>query len=107
MKQLLIFFISFLLLTLLQTVSASEDPIIAKGKQLSQTCVGCHGPTGIAPDPSRANLKGQHELYLVNQMKAFKAGTRKDPTKVMNMMMLPLSEEDMKAIARYYNSLGN
>ena len=56
----------------------------AAGKAKAASCGGCHGVQGISAVPTYPNLAGQKEAYLVKQMKAFKDGTRKDPT--MNAM---------------------
>lgn len=58
---------------------------------------------GISANPMWPNLAGQHEAYLLKQMKDFKAGARTDPN--MNALMTPLSEADMADIAAYFSSL--
>jgi cytochrome c553 len=75
----------------------------AVGKSKTASCIGCHGMAGISANPIWPNLAGQHEAYLVKQMKDFKAGTRTDPN--MNALMAPLSEADMADIAAYFSSL--
>ncbi|GMR00940.1 MAG: hypothetical protein BMS9Abin19_0283 [Gammaproteobacteria bacterium] len=72
----------------------------AAGKAKAVTCAGCHGAEGISAIPTYPNLAGQKDAYLVKQMKAFKDGSRKDPT--MNAMAAPLSDADMTNIAAYY-----
>ncbi len=75
----------------------------AAGKAKSTTCAACHGLNGISKMPIYPNLKGQKPDYIVKQLKAFKDGTRTDPT--MNAMAKPLSEADMANLAAYYSSL--
>ena len=75
----------------------------AAGKAKSATCAACHGADGMGKMPTYPNLKGQKEAYIVKQLKAFKDGTRKDPT--MNAMAKPLSDADMANLAAYYSSL--
>ena len=75
----------------------------AAGKAKAATCAACHGMDGVSKVPMYPNLKGQKEAYLIKQMKAFKDGTRKDPT--MNAMAKPLSDADMANLAAYYSSL--
>lgn len=72
----------------------------AAGKAKAATCNACHGVKGISAIPTYPNLAGQKKAYLVKQMKAFKDGTRKDPT--MNAMAKPLSDADMANIAAHY-----
>ena len=75
----------------------------AAGKSKAASCAGCHGANGVSAVPTYPNLAGQKEAYLVKQMKAFKDGTRTDPT--MNAMAKPLSDEDINNLAAYYASL--
>jgi cytochrome c553 len=75
----------------------------AAGKAKAAACAGCHGAQGVSAVPIYPNLAGQKEAYLVKQMKAFKDGTRTDPT--MNAMAKPLSDDDIANIAAYYSSL--
>ena len=72
----------------------------AAGKAKAATCNACHGANGISAVPTYPNLAGQKEAYLVKQMKAFKDGSRKDPT--MNAMAKPLSDADMANVAAHY-----
>lgn len=76
---------------------------IGLGKEKSVTCAGCHGANGIGLSGEFPNLAGQQAAYLVKQLKAFKAGTRKDPT--MNAMVASLSDADIMNLAAYYASL--
>ena len=75
----------------------------AAGKAKAAACAGCHGANGHSSNPMWPNLAGQHAAYLVKQLKAFRDGSRKDPT--MNSMAKPLSDADIENLAAYYNSL--
>jgi len=85
------------------TSSAIAGGDAAAGKTKAASCAGCHGADGISKSPAFPNLKGQKAVYVVKQLKAFKAGTRKDGT--MQAMSKPLSDADMSNIAAYYESL--
>lgn len=76
---------------------------VAAGKAKSATCAGCHGANGISNVPMYPNLAGQKEQYTAKQLKAFRDGTRTDPT--MNAMAKPLSDADIDNLAAYYASL--
>ncbi|MFL1453152.1 c-type cytochrome [Marinobacter sp. DUT-3] len=67
-------------------------------------CTTCHGDQ-LNGSSSGPRLAGQGEIYLVDQLTAFKRGTRKDPTQVMNGMAAALSEEDILATAHYLSNL--
>ncbi len=86
------------------TIAASANVAFAAdaaaGKAKAATCAGCHGANGISTLPTYPNLAGQKDAYLLKQMKAFKDGSRKDPT--MNAMSAALSDADMANIAAFY-----
>ena len=76
---------------------------IAKGKEKSVVCAGCHGANGIGLSQEFPNLAGQKEVYILKQLKAFKSGARKDPT--MTTMVVALENKDMENLAAYFSSL--
>jgi cytochrome c553 len=67
-----------------------------------QTCVACHGNDGVGILPEYPILTGQHEDYLANSLRAYKTGQRKNP--IMAGMTAPLSEQDIRELAKYYSS---
>ena len=89
-----------LLISLLFASSSAIAGDAAAGKAKSVVCSACHGATGISVNPMWPNLAGQQEQYLVKQIKAFRDGTRKDPT--MAPMVAALSDEDIANLAAYY-----
>ena len=101
MKHKILAVISALTLAASANVAFAGDA--AAGKAKAASCAGCHGATGISAIPMYPNLAGQKEAYLTKQMKAFKDGTRKDPT--MNAMAAPLSDADISNISAYYEGL--
>ncbi|MDP0590331.1 MAG: c-type cytochrome [Candidatus Endonucleobacter bathymodioli] len=76
---------------------------IAKGKEKSAICAGCHGSNGIGLSQEFPNLAGQKEGYILKQLKAFKSGARKNPT--MTAMVAALGNKDMRNLAAYFSSL--
>jgi cytochrome c553 len=66
-------------------------------------CAACHGVEGIAKSADVPHLAGQHELYLFNQIKAFRSGKR--PHKEMRYMSRQLSDAEMREIARHYAAM--
>ena len=76
---------------------------IEAGKAKAAMCAACHGQQGISPAPIWPNLAGQKEQYLVKQMKAFRDGSRSEPS--MSPMAAGLSDADIDNLAAYYSSL--
>lgn len=90
------------LISLLFASSSAMAGDAAAGKAKSVICSACHGADGTSVNPLWPNLKGQKEQYLIKQIKAFRDGTRKDPT--MAPMVAGLTDEDVANLAAYYSS---
>lgn len=76
---------------------------IEAGKAKSVTCAACHGQDGNSVNPLWPNIAGQNAPYIVQQLAAFKSGQRMDP--LMSSQAMLLSDEDMRDLAVYYESL--
>ncbi|OGA01299.1 MAG: hypothetical protein A3I00_09850 [Betaproteobacteria bacterium RIFCSPLOWO2_02_FULL_64_12] len=74
----------------------------AAGRALAKNCAACHGETGIGTNPAWPKMAGQKPGYLVNVLKAFRAGLRKDP--MMAGVTRGLSDTDIANLAAYYAS---
>jgi cytochrome c553 len=70
---------------------------------IAEACAPCHGDEGIAKSVFVPNLAGQHNMYLYNQLRAFRSGKR--PHKEMRFMSRQMTDADMRAIADYYAGL--
>ena len=79
------------------------DGSIDAGKAKSMTCTACHGAEGNSSLPTWPNIAGQSASYIVAQLNAFKGGSRTDPLMAPQAMML--SDEDMRNVAVYFESL--
>jgi cytochrome c553 len=67
-------------------------------------CGACHTPGRMASAPP---LEGQQRAYLVQQMQAFKAGTRgNDIGEQMRSVARQLSEEEIAGLAAYFSAFG-
>lgn len=75
----------------------------AAGKAKAAICTTCHGPDGISRLPNAPHIAGQPEVYLSEQLKAYRAGTRNDP--MMTVIAKPLSDEDIADLAAWFASI--
>lgn len=80
--------------------TATGDPVQGQLK-VQQICAACHGPDGNSVASTNPTLAGQHPVYIVNQLKAFKSGQRKNP--IMLGMASALSDQDMLNVAAYFS----
>lgn len=76
-------------------------------KQGIPACSACHGPKGLGNDPAKYPLIAfQHSTYLLQQLQAFKHKARQnDSAGVMQQISKRLSEQDMKDVVEYIESL--
>jgi cytochrome c553 len=74
----------------------------AAGEQKAAACAGCHGPKGVSNNVQWPNLAAQQSAYLVNQLKAFKDGSRANP--MMQSLVASLTDDDINNLAAYFSS---
>ena len=75
-----------------------------RGKDLANTCLGCHGVPGYRnayPNYSVPKLEGQHPEYIVLALQAYRSGERSHLT--MHSQASSLSDQDMADIAAYFS----
>ncbi len=95
--------IPFMLALVLPTAALANPDLVAKGKELSGVCAGCHGADGISPVPSQPSLAGMSGAYIARQLAHYKSGQRENA--LMKGFAANLSDADMKALGAYYQSL--
>ncbi len=85
----------------------APKPDINRGQAIAtQVCASCHGADGNSASGSFPKLAGQHEAYLVKQLKDFKvqagAKTAARTNAIMAGMAGALSDQDMVNVAAYF-----
>jgi len=74
-----------------------------RGKQLSYTCLGCHGVDGYKnayPNYSVPELEGQHPEYLAAALKEYRDGDRAHLT--MHSQASSLTDQDIADVVAYF-----
>lgn len=86
-------------------VAQKLDPtLVAKGKDLTKSCRGCHGTTGGDPgNDETPKINGQWAKYLELELRKYKDDAFAMPA-LMRMMVKQIKDEDIPAIAAYYAS---
>ncbi len=74
----------------------------AAGRSKAGECAACHGLTGASINGEWPNLAGQKYAYLVEQLRAFRDGSRKNA--VMTPVAQQLSIADVGDLAAYFSS---
>lgn len=79
----------------------AEAQTLLRVKSLAATCAHCHGTAGLAVDDSDVpGLVGLQASYIVEQMKAFRSGTR--TATVMQQLAKGFSDKQVEQIAAYF-----
>ena len=73
----------------------------ALGEVKAGTCAACHGAGGNAPLAGNPKLAGQHEKYLIQAMRDYQTGARKNA--VMNPLAADWSRADIADLAAYFS----
>lgn len=75
---------------------------MARGRALAEQhkCVFCHGP-GLAGGQQVPRIAGQHEAYLRESLRGFRAGTRPGYTQAMGAAVSQVPVEDLDTLAYY------
>jgi len=73
------------------------------GKAKAAPCSTCHGAKGISTLNEAPNLAGQPEIYLIEQLRAYRSGKRQN--EIMAIMAKPLSNTDIEDLAAWYSSI--
>jgi cytochrome c553 len=83
---------------LLPMAAQAGDP--ARGQQLSEACVACHGADGNSVNPEWPKIAGQHADYIYKQLMDYKSGRRENA--LMAGQVANLDEQDMRDLGAYY-----
>ncbi|MBP5987418.1 MAG: cytochrome c4 [Azonexus sp.] len=86
-----------------QSDQAALKVAVDAGKKATFFCVNCHGDEGISKAPEIPNLAGQNPAYLLEQIRKFGSGERKD--QFMQGLIKVLKDEERVQIALYYASV--
>jgi cytochrome c553 len=72
------------------------------GGKVASFCANCHGDGGNSATPETPNLAGQNTSYLLEQLRQFSDGRRKNP--FMEGMIRALNADEKIGVVLYYAS---
>lgn len=86
-------------------VQARQDPRRAQslqrnGQRLAAFCAHCHGENGNSAKPEVPNLAGQNPAYLLEQLRLFAEGRRRDT--FMEGLIKAMSSDEKVGAALYF-----
>lgn len=85
-----------------QADPAALKAAVDAGRKATFFCANCHGEEGVSKTPDVPNLAGQNPGYLLEQIRKFAAGERKDA--FMQGLIKVLKDEERLQVALYYAS---
>ena len=80
-----------------QTASPGNQ---AAGKAAAAACAGCHGEGGVSANAATPSLAGQDAQYFADAMRAYKDGSRAEPS--MKAPAASVDDNAVKNLAAYY-----
>lgn len=92
---------SSLLVVLAPVASHAGDA--QAGRVKAAACAVCHGPLGISQQPHVPHLAGQPEMYVAEQLKAYRSGKRVH--EVMGVVAKGLSDADIADLAAWFATI--
>jgi cytochrome c553 len=82
------------------TAAMAAEPADGEKAYMRNACIECHGTAGHSPDPDMfPKLAGLGREYIVEQLQAFRSGSRQNP--IMQPVAATLTDDDIAAIAAY------
>ena len=78
---------------------------IGSEKQQIQACDNCHGPEGAGEPPAIPYLAGQYAHYIQFTLQMWRQGFRKSSADSMEVVAKQLSDQDIAAVAAYYQQV--
>ena len=88
-------------LVIMSDAAGATDSQTLYTQSLAATCANCHGTQGKSlKDPSVPGLAGRPSAYLIEQMQAFKTGTRE--ATIMHQIAKGYTDEQVKQMADYF-----
>jgi cytochrome c553 len=76
---------------------------VEAGRAKARTCAVCHGEFGVSVLPSAPSLAGQPEIYLAEQLKAYRSGKRSD--EIMSIIAKALTDAEISDLTAWFASI--
>lgn len=87
----------------LQADPAKLQAAADAGRNIASFCANCHGDSGVSKMPEVPNLAGQNPAYLLEQIRKFGAGERKD--QFMQGLIKAMKDDERLQVAAYFASM--
>jgi len=94
----------------------ADETLARKGQEIAETgisakgvpgCGACHGAGGIGEPPTIPYLAGQYAHYTAFELQMWRRGFRGNSPEAMMLFAKKLDDEEIAAVAAYYQQLGS
>jgi cytochrome c553 len=85
-----------------ESTLTADKQAASPGQATASKCVACHGANGVASNRSWPSLVGQSKAHLVETLRAYKSGTRKNA--MMAGILKDMTDAETENVAAYYAS---
>jgi cytochrome c553 len=95
-------------------LKTGDAALIKRGEELAkigsaerriQNCDNCHGPDGAGEPPAIPYLAGQYAHYIAFTLQMWRQGFRKNSPDAMEVIATKLDDEEIAAVASYYQQV--
>lgn len=95
---------------------AADATLVQRGRELAKVgsaakslpaCDNCHGPGGAGEPPAIPYLAGQYGGYIASELRMWQSGLRKSSPEAMGQIAKRLDDQDIAAVAAYYQQVGS
>jgi cytochrome c553 len=76
---------------------------IQAGRAKARMCTVCHGELGVSTAPNTPHLAGQPEVYLAEQLKAYRSGKRTN--EIRSVIAKPLTDAEIADLSAWFASI--
>lgn len=76
---------------------------VQAGRVKARMCAVCHGEFGVGTLPNTPNLAGQPEIYLAEQLQAYRSGKRSN--EIMSVVAKPLTDAEIADLSGWFASI--
>jgi cytochrome c553 len=95
-------------------LAAADPALVKRGEELAKVgsaarqipgCDNCHGPGGSGEPPAIPYLAGQYASYIALELRMWQRGFRKSSLEVMAPIAKQLDDQQVAAVAAYYQQV--
>ena len=97
-----LFFLSVALLSAVTAPINAQANAAGKAKAAS-VCNVCHGANGMSQMPGAPHLAGQPEMYVREQLRAYRGGKRQN--EMMSIIAKSLTDDEIADLSLWYSSI--